>query len=366
MLLISLAFLFLFLHSMNTFYAIGLMSGTSMDGIDIAYCKFTKRNDEWQFNVMKYDCIPYPPIWKRRLSNLARQSAEIFAKTSVFYGHYTGRIVFDFIKKYKITTVDFIASHGQTIFHAPTQGYTIQIGHGAAIAKETNMPVICDFRSTDMAYGGQGAPIVPIGERDLFRTYKQFVNIGGITNLSIHSGSTIKGYDVCMGNIVMDKLVNSIGLSMDKGGEIAKNGRVKKDLLLALQNTPFISKPFPKTLHADDVLQQTLTILHTFDYSLQDILATIVEHIAIQLGNHLLAEYGTLLTGGGALNTFLVERIQQHTKSTITIPSKEVITMKEAAIIAYIGLLRWLKMPNSLASVTGASKDCINGAIYLP
>lgn len=351
----------------KSYSCIGIMTGTSMDGVDLAHCTFQKDNEQWQFQINHFDCIPFPEIWQTRLVHLPDQDAETFAKTNIFFGHFLGKCVADFLTKYDLKeNTDFVSSHGQTIFHNPRKGYTIQIGHGAALARECNLPVVCDLRTTDMAYGGQGAPIVPYGEKHLFPTVNQFLNIGGISNISIHELGKVIGYDVCMGNLLLDEYAFQKGFDFDEGGRIARSGTVDVGLLKQLNSHEFFNKKAPKSLDADEVLKAFLPICEEFDISIDDKMATLVEHIAAQLQKNLNDKYDVMITGGGGLNQFLVERIQHHFTGKVIIPQRNIIECKEALIIAFLGLQRLLKQVNVLASVTGASKDTINGAVYLP
>jgi len=352
----------------NRYRVIGIMSGTSMDGVDLACVSFAQVNRTWEFVIEHTTCVPYEDVWLNRLQFLPEQNAEIFAKTHIFYGHYIGQLVDHFIKENKITQVDLVASHGQTIFHNPKAGYTVQIGDGAALASRCGLPVVCDLRSMDMAYGGQGAPIVPLGERFLFPEYKAFLNIGGISNIARHANNKSIGYDVCMGNLLLDQMAAKAGLSYDDDGKLARSGKVNDTLLTLLNNQAFFDSPAPKTLDAGDVLKQNMSILETSCISVEDKLATLCEHIAVQIGRacEKMDTQHLYVTGGGALNGYLVERITALNPLKIVTPNNEIIVFKEALIMAFLGLKRWLGEPNVLASVTGADKDSINGAIYLP
>ena len=348
-------------------HCIGLMSGTSMDGVDLAHCTFTHNNGQWHFQMNAAECMPYPEVWQKRLVHLSEQNAEVFAKTNVYYGHFLGQCVQQFAENNQLTeTTDLVSSHGQTVFHNPARGYTIQIGHGAAIAKECNLPVVCDLRTSDMAYRGQGAPIVPFGEQLLFPSHKQFVNIGGITNVSLHSENSVIGYDVCMGNLLLDAIAETMGQSFDRSGLLAQSGKVNQNLLSQLNDHDFFEKPPPKSLDAEEVINTFFPIVMASPLSNADRMATLVEHIAIQLAANLNKEFPVLLTGGGALNNYLVTRIEAHFENEIIVPEQQLIEFKEALIIALLGVLRLQKQPNVLSSVTGAEKNTINGAVYLP
>ncbi len=357
----------------NTYNIIGVMSGTSIDGLDLAYCAFERDESHgMQYSILQAETIPYSDQWISRLTNLSDQSAEVFAKTDVYYGHLIGQEVNSFITRHKLNgQVDFVSSHGQTIFHNPQKSYTVQIGHGSAIAKECGLPVVNDLRTTDMAYGGQGAPIVPVGERDLFPDYRVFINLGGITNIQFH-GEAIEGYDVCSANILLDRLANLINLQFDQNGHKARQGQVNAVLLHKLNSLAYFAKNRPKTLHADDVIRESMPLILSMGLSVEDSLSTVVEHIAEKI-NLALEEQNVpegeaiLVTGGGAFNSYLMERIQMKSQQQFVIPDDDnIIKFKEALIMAYMGLLRWEGKPNVIHTVTGATKDTCNGCIYLP
>ena len=339
-----------------------------MDGVDVAYCEFSQNEQgQWSFEIPVAHCFPYEEKWKARLSYLPMQDAETFAKCNVFYGHFLGKLIKQFIDENQLEgKVDFVSSHGQTVFHNPTKGYTVQIGLGSAIAKECGLPVVCDLRTTDMAYGGQGAPIVPLAEAFLFPEVKQFINIGGITNVQLHKQDKVLGYDICMGNLLLDELCEEFGQDYDKDGELASQGTVNQELLNELNAHPFLEQSFPKSLHRDDVLADCLPVLHQAECSTHDKMATLVEHIAQQITKHIDVAQPTMLTGGGGLNSFLVSRINSYLSTDLIVPERKIIEFKEALSMAFLGLKRTLQEPNVFASVTGAKKDTINGAIYIP
>ncbi len=354
----------------SSFNVIGLMSGTSMDGVDLAYCHFRLNSGKWNYELLFTDCIPYTGTWHTRLDHLTQQSAETFAKTHVFYGHYLGQLLDSFIRENKIKKLDFISSHGQTVFHNPKQGYTVQIGSGAAIAAECGIAVVCDLRATDMAYGGQGAPIVPVGEKYLFPDYQLLLNIGGISNISVHSDDEIIGYDCGSGNILLDYYANEAGKMYDEDGEMARSGSINAGVLKELNGHEYFSQTWPKTLHADWVLDNFLPVIEKYSAPVEDKLATIVEHTAFQIAkavnSHSNKGDKLLVTGGGAFNTYLTERLREFSKVEVVLPDNKTIKFKEALIMAFLGVLRWIQQPNVSASVTGAGKDSINGAVYLP
>lgn len=362
---------------MASYKAIGLMSGTSLDGIDLAYVQFTKEDDKWTYQILQTAYVPYPNKWKLRLGKLVLQNAITYLKTHTFYGHYLGEVLNDFIETYQIREeVDFIASHGQTIFHQPEHFLTSQIGDGAAIAAKTKLPVVCNFRTVDVALQGQGAPIVPIGDKHLFNEYKFCLNLGGIANISteLNSGEML-GYDICACNLVLNKLANQLGFNYDNSGQIAESGKVNQDLLKELAASWYYDKAYPKTLGGGWVNKVFTPIFKNFHISIEDKLRTAVEHIAIQITRDINLIYAQerllqtstdslLVTGGGAYNAFLINRLKEMAPVNIVVPDAATIDYKEALLMAFIGVLRVRGEVNCLSSVTGADMDNVGGAIY--
>lgn len=365
--------------STSEYHVIGLMSGTSMDGVDIAYCKFIiDDKKQWLYEVLQAECIPYPRKWEIRLRGLLRQNTVAFLKTNVHYGHLLGEMTANFMERHQlIGKVDFIASHGQTIFHQPESGMTVQIGCGAAIAAKTHLSVVADLRSMDIAFGGQGAPIVPIGDKHLFANYRFCLNIGGIANISakLPDGGII-GYDICGANLLLNHLAGLLNLGYDAGGQIAATGILNLTLLEELNAPFYFEKPYPKSLSAGWVGKTIMPILDKYAHlSPASKMRTAVEHIAQQIGKeirriaereglHLTDNDAMLVTGGGALNDFLVSRIAHHSPIEVVVPDAAVVKFKEAIVMAFIGVLRMRQTPNCLGAVTGASRDTIGGCIY--
>lgn len=351
---------------MKIYKTIGLMSGTSLDGVDLAYVEFFKQNDIWQFNLRAFDSISYSSEWKNRLSNLTKASALDFVKCHSEYGHYLGKLVAEFIQKNDLK-VDFIASHGHTVFHQPQNGFTSQIGDGSAIAAETGISVVCDFRSMDVAKGGQGAPLVPIGDALLFGDYKARINLGGFSNVSLGSIEDLQAFDICPVNIVMNKLAGKFGQDFDKNGEIAKGGLIIPEILEKLNQLEFYKQSGPKSLGVEWVEREVLPLLVS-SQKVEDQLRTFVEHVAIQISKTLNTVCTTkdklLFSGGGVYNSFLMDRIKGLIHSQIVIPSSEVIEMKEAIVFAFLGVLRYLEEDNILKAYTGAKSNSVSGAIY--
>jgi anhydro-N-acetylmuramic acid kinase len=351
---------------MKHYKAIGLMSGTSLDGLDIAACEFTLEQNKWSYKICHSHTFPYPPEWHVRLSNLPQANAFSFALTNVEYGHLLGKLTKTFIEKTGFKP-DLIASHGHTVFHQPGKALTVQIGAGSAIAAETGIPVICDFRSLDVALGGQGAPLVPIGDRLLFPEYDACLNLGGFANISMeHCGHRI-AYDICPVNIVLNDLASRIGKSCDMYGEMARSGAIDFDLLKQLNQLEYYSGNFPKSLGREWVETELSPFLAGGVENLANLMRTFCEHVAIQINRSITGNqtYNILVTGGGTHNTFLMERIEDLSSNFWMIPKIDLVDFKEALVFAFLGVLRSRKETNVLGSVTGSHKNHSGGASFL-
>lgn len=345
---------------------IGLMSGTSLDGLDIAYCEFElTAQGKWEYRIIEGETVEYDAARKSFLKNLMQGSAEDLAFTDAEFSYFMGKSVNQFMMKHKLVP-DFIASHGHTIFHQPEKGFTYQIGSGAALSASTGIPVVSDFRSLDVALKGQGAPLVPIGDKLLFQNYDVCLNLGGIANLSFdHEGKRI-AYDICPVNIVLNHYANKEGLSYDDKGSLAATGSIDFPLLDLLNKLEFYKKPFPKSLGKEWIDKEVFPILAQKTLSTADILATFCRHIAMQIANQIpVNARNVLVTGGGAFNEFLIREMQNELKKTeVIVPAKNIVMFKEALIFAFLGVLRIRNEVNCLSSVTGASADNVGGALY--
>jgi anhydro-N-acetylmuramic acid kinase len=354
---------------------IGLMSGSSLDGLDIAYVQLEEVRGRWSFEILQADCIPYTDKWSASLRHAGTINVSDFLKLHTAYGAYLGTEVNEFIARCQLGhKVHFIASHGHTAFHEPGQRTTYQLGDGAAIAAITHLPVISDLRAMDVALGGQGAPIVPVGDKLLFSDYDYLLNIGGIANLTIHNNNDVLAFDVCPANQVLNTLAAREGQSMDTGGAMAAQGHMVPEVLDELDNAPYYKVHAPKSLSNEAAGALVYPTLMESAHSSYDLLHTYTLHIAGQVAEairqypHGKDEATLLVTGGGAFNSFLVAQIQQlltpyHT--TVVLPGAKVIKYKEALIMALIGTLRWREEVNVLSSVTGASRDSVGGALWL-
>lgn len=362
---------------MHTYRVIGLMSGSSLDGLDIAHCRFTvSNNNEWDFEIEQAVTVPFTGEWVQRLKLLPTATAKELAEAHANLGNHFGGLVASFIQQHQLQgKVDLVASHGHTIFHFPAQKFTLQIADGAAIAAQTGVPVVCDFRTTDIAMAGQGTPIVPIGDKLLFSDYKFCLNIGGISNISAKTSRGMIAFDICAANQVLNHLAAMLGLEYDEDGKAAAQGKLNQELLQQLNTLHFYNQPYPKSLDNSFSKLYVLPALEQFHIPVQDKLYTYCEHIAIQIAEHIQtiskrenlnvsSADKMLVTGGGALNRFLVERIAAHAGVQVVVPEKQIVQFKEALVIALMAVLRLRNEVNVLASVTGAVKDSVGGAMF--
>lgn len=352
---------------MRDFKVIGLMSGSSLDGLDIAYVNFSHDNKKWFFQIVEAGNVPYTDEWKNKLSEAFNKNESELKELDIEYGKYLGSITKKFIKKYELDP-KLIASHGHTIFHMPEKGYTLQIGNGQEIANETGIMTINDFRTEDVKKGGQGAPLVPIGDKHLFADYPICLNIGGIANLSYDNEGKRIAYDICMANQLLNYLASKLGYDYDNNGNFARQGTVNQDLLNILNDNPYYDKEAPKSLGREFFEQYQHKIIDESSLSAKDLLSTATEHIAYQIvrATEHLESSKMLITGGGAKNNYLIERIRKMSKHEIIIPDTMIIDYKEALIFAFLGALKTEGRINVLSSVTGATSDSSSGNICLP
>ena len=365
---------------------IGLMSGSSLDGLDISFVEFSETAGKWDYKINCASCIEYDNKWTERLQNAIHLPAFDYQLLHTDYGRFVGEKVNDFIEQFRLHhKVNLIASHGHTTFHIPEKKMTHQLGDGAAIAAVTQLPVVSDLRSMDVAFGGQGAPIVPMGERLLFPDYHYFLNIGGIANVSIDSKATnnsnsysdqneIIAFDICAANRVLNMLASEKNLAYDEDGNMAARGNVNEDLLQKLNTLEYYSLPHPKSLANSFGTDIIYPLIKEFNLSTENALCTFVEHIAVQIKNALISSFTNtqlqklMVTGGGAFNKYLISRIEAHLQEInfeVFIPEDEVVIYKEALIMALLGTLRWREQYTVLASVTGALRNSIGGALWL-
>lgn len=347
------------------------MSGTSLDGIDLAYCRFSEGENGWDFELLNAETLPFPEKWAARLMAVDIQNAEVFAKTNVYFGHFLGQTVNHFQKKHQIQP-EFVASHGQTIFHQPDRNFTCQIGDGESIAAYLKCPVVTNFRNKDVAAGGQGAPLVPFGEKHLFPGRRLFLNLGGFANLTIGDIA----FDVGACNIILNRLAceHDPDMEFDPGGEIARSGGIHLELLYGLDSLPYYRLKPPKSLGVEWLEAELSPLLSDPRIPAADRMNTYCRHLARQVA---LAAQKTgarneeiVITGGGAKNRFLMELLKKELAPLgVTVDetvSEEIADFKEAIIFGFLGLMTLLGRTNTLSSGTGARQDICGGSIHLP
>ncbi len=362
-----------------TYKVIGVMSGSSLDGIDIVYTHITEKSGTWSSTILAAMCVPTTQNWQQRLSQSTQLHTFDYLYLHKQYGVYIGECINNFIEQNKLAyQVDFVAVHGHTTFHSPEKGFTAQLGCGANIAAQIQLPVIDNLRAIDMAYQGQGAPIVPIGEQLLFSTQQLFLNLGGIANLSFHHNNKVIALDICPANAVCNALVQEINLPMDTNGQAGQQGKINEEILRSLnESTHYFQQPYPKSLSNHlgknliayfesltdiDVNDKLRTYYHFIAQKIKAAIQQIQQQEQISLTNETM-----LISGGGAYNDFLVQCIQEQLSQVeikIVVPDDNVIQFKEALTMCLIGILRWRESFNVLKSASGAKQNTVNGSIW--
>ncbi len=353
---------------------IGLMSGSSLDGLDIVFAEIEEQRGKWSYRILNADCYTYEEAWKQRLQNATSLSAYDYCLLDADYGRYLGEAVNRFINTHQLQhKIQLVSSHGHTTFHSPGKGMTHQIGDGAAIAATTGINVVSNLRSMDVALGGQGAPIVPVGEKLLFSGYELFLNIGGIANISLSNNNI--AFDVCPANKVLNLLANKKGLDFDEAGAMASSGEIHHPLLAKLNALEYYQLPHPKSLANSFGASTVMGIIEESGAAVEDALMTYCEHICMQteraiesLGMPEGKLASMLVTGGGAFNNYLIERLRQHMQFInvdVVVPEAETVAYKEAIVMALLGVLRWREQTTVLHTVTGARRDSIGGCVWM-
>ena len=348
---------------MNKVIVIGVMSGTSLDGLDLCQCVFNKK-DLSDFKILNSVTYVYPKKILNKLKDIFKKNSSEIDEIDDQYGVFIGKSVNRFISEYKINKVDLISSHGHTVFHQPKNGRTLQIGSGKLIQKITNLKTVNNFRTQDLSMNGQGAPLVPIGDKILFSKFKYCLNLGGFVNISIKSRNKIIAYDICPLNTVLNFYSKKIGYNYDIDGKLSKKGKINYDLLNKLNSIRFYLNKYPKSLGIEFVNNKIFPLIDDFKISIQDILATFVKHVAFQINQNINDSKEVLVSGGGVFNKNLIHILKNDHNINIHIPQKEIIEFKEALIFGLLGVLRIENKINCLKSVTGAKKDHCSGDIY--
>ncbi len=346
---------------------VGVMSGTSLDGIDLVFTEISFE-DQVDFSVLAAETFSYTPKWREKLSTAINLDAPALTSLDNEYTDYLSHIINEFIGKNDIDLLDAVCSHGHTVKHRPRKGITLQIGNLPKLAKSLNIPVVCDFRVQDVELGGQGAPLVPIGDRLFFPDYKYCINLGGFANVSLEEGSQRIAYDLCPVNTVFNYFMNKIGKEYDEDGQLARSGQVHEGLLKDLNSLSFYKKEPPKSLGIEWVNSDVIPLIEKYDLEIPDILKTFAVHAATQIAVNLDndKQSDVLLTGGGAFNSFFIEQLRSKSACNFIIPERQLIDFKEALIFALLGVLKLRGEINVLSSVTGAKMDHSSGRIYEP
>lgn len=354
----------------NHFTLIGVMSGTSLDGLDLVLVNFKLEGEKWTYKLLKNETIKYSSKTKEKLANSRKMSGEQLSLLDVEFGNLIGDSINTFIQKNQLEAnkIHAIASHGHTVFHQVEKGLTLQIGNGHAISTKTNLPCINDFRQKDVCLGGQGAPLVPIGDLFLFKEYAICLNLGGIANASFKEKERIVSYDLAPMNLSLNYLANKLNKDYDRDGEIAQSGSLNPQLLDELNALSFYKKSSPKSLGIEWLDTYIFKLIDQSILSVPDLMRTFCEHQAYQIALAIEKHAGEtiLITGGGAFNLFFIESLKKHTNKNVIIPENTIIEFKEALIFAFLGALYLNSSFNVLSSVTGSTRNSVSGALYLP
>lgn len=350
----------------ESYSVIGVMSGTSLDGVDLTYIKFNN-SERWTFEIYQSETVSYSDEWVNKLKNAIHFESEELMLLNLDYTRLLASIINDFISKNNLIEVDAVCSHGHTILHQPQNGFTLQIGNLPLLRELVNHTIVCDFRVQDVDFGGQGAPLVPIGDEILFSEYDYCLNLGGFSNVSFNEKGNRVAFDISPVNTVLNFYAHALGFPYDDAGNLAKTGKINADLLHQLNNLEFYKTSYPKSLGMEFVNQTIFPIMHSFLIDEQDKLRTFVEHIAIQIASVCSKPRAKLfITGGGVYNKFLIERLHYHLPQThIVIPDDKIIQFKEALIFGFLGVLRLRNEINVLASVTGATINHSSGVVFM-
>jgi anhydro-N-acetylmuramic acid kinase len=340
------------------------MSGSSLDGLDIVYCRIDSVS--FDYEIIHAETIEYDLNFYSELKNAHTLSGREILELDIRTGFLYGNLCNDFINKYKISHIDFISSHGHTVFHEPIKGFSLQLGNGNQISKKTGIKTITNLRNKDITYGGQGAPIVPLADLLLFKEYMYCLNLGGISNISIKKNQTIFAYDLSICNQILNHYAQKLGKKYDENGTLSKLGTFCKELFDDLNNLNFCKKTGPKSL-SNDFLFNVIEITTSYENKISsyDILNTCCHHIAFQIAKCIeFKNEKILITGGGTYNQYLIKCIELYNPIEIIIPSENTINYKESLAMSLIGLFKLLNKPNVFGSVTGATINTVNGEIY--
>tara|TARA_B100002052_G_scaffold2106_1_gene2031 strand:- start:39 stop:1085 length:1047 start_codon:yes stop_codon:yes gene_type:complete len=347
---------------MGKIEVIGVMSGTSLDGLDLCHVIFNLENLS-DFKIANSTTISYPKKISEKLHNIVKKNINQINKIDIEYGTFIGESINKFISSFNLNDIDLISSHGHTVFHQPDVGKTLQIGNGMIINKITGIRTVNNFRQQDVKLGGQGAPLVPIGDKLLFKKYKYCLNLGGFVNISIKKSKKIFAYDICPLNTVLNFYSKKIGHEYDYNGNFSKTGIINNNLFNELNELSYYFEKHPKSLGIEFVLGEVFPIIDKYKLSEIDVLATYIKHAAYQISKNILDNEKVLISGGGSFNKTLIKSLKNY-GINISLPNKLIINYKESLIFALLGYLRLNNEINCLKSVTGATRDHSSGDIF--
>lgn len=357
---------------MKTYKVLGLMSGTSLDGLDLAYCHLWYSEGLWKFSIEATDEVGYDQEMRDYLKNAIYLSDADHTQLHKDYGVWLGTQSKKFIQEQGLE-VDFIASHGHTSHHRPEEGFTFQLGDGQLLANTSDKQVVCDFRTKDVSLGGQGAPLVPIGDRLLFHDYDFCLNLGGISNMSFEKDGKRVAYDIGLANMPLNYITQKIGLAYDENGKLARTGELDAELLKSLNELEYYKLPYPKSTGYEWFMEKIVPMIEASNSSEIDLLHTFIHHNCEQIAKEVYLHASgkpqkLFVTGGGALNQFFTDTLQEKLgpKVKVVIPSKTIIAFKEALVFALMGVLKLEDKINILSSVTGSASDSSSGEIFFP
>ena len=346
----------------SSFNIIGVMSGTSVDGLDLCYVSFNKDLLS-NYKIICSETIDYPSILKTNLINAINLDDTKLKELDFKLGEFIGFSIEDFLQNNNLSKPDLISSHGHTVYHQPKILKTLQIGSGKVINKVTGVKTVNNFREQDVKLGGEGAPLVPIGDKILFKNYKYCLNLGGFVNISIKNNDQIFAYDICALNTVLNFYSKKIGYEYDKNGSLSKQGAINSDMFDELNKLNFYSKKNPKSLGIEFVKEVLFPLINKHQINYSDVLATYIKHVAFQIKKNINDEEKVLLSGGGSFNKTLIQNLENY-NINYTIPENTIINFKESLIFALLGYLKINNKTNCLKSVTGASRDHSSGDIF--
>lgn len=348
---------------MKTYKVIGIMSGSSCDGLDISLCEYKLENDHWSFEIIKTHTEEYSKTWKSRLMNCRNLTGNELRELDLQFGHLIGSSVNNFLKSYS-EKIDIISSHGHTVFHDVSNKYNLQIGDGHAISALTETDVVYDFRTLDIQKGGQGAPLVPMGDILLFSDYEACLNLGGIANVTINKGEIVTAFDVCPFNQLLNACAIKLGHEFDEDGKIGQQGNLIKELKKELENWGYYLKG-DTSISNEQIANELLPLINLYSNT-PDTLFTLYDHFSEQIANqvnkYLTKEDRILLSGGGAYNLYFIQLLEERINASVIVPGKGLIEHKEAIIFAFLGILRIRNEINCLSSITGSTSDSVCGA----